>query len=53
MTLSEAANHIGDEVLYQQQEAAIITGVGTMYVFVQYANSTGAKATCAEDLTLL
>lgn len=50
MTLTEAAENIGREVIYAhpycpQPEDGVITSVATYWVFVRYGNDSNSKAT--------
>ena len=58
MTLTEAAEHIGEPVVYNchpevPSEDGVITSVGEHYVFVRYAGDLTSKATHPSHLTLL
>jgi ribosomal protein L35AE/L33A len=57
VTITEAQQHVGDGVVYQQPggrvEQGVITSVGGHWVFVRYGSDTGSKATHAANLTLL
>lgn len=56
LTLEQAAEHVGEFVLYhpvgQPVERGVITGVSSSYVFVRYGLAERGKATRASDLTL-
>ena len=56
MTLQEAREHIGDQVVYtpdhDSPEDGVITSVGERYVFVRYGFQSRGKATPAEKLRL-
>lgn len=56
MTLDEARAHAGEAVAYRAAgevaEDGVITGVGSVAVFVRYAGDRHSKATDPADLTL-
>jgi hypothetical protein len=56
MTLTEAAEHIGEPVVYTAphgaREDGVITSVGATYVFVRYGGDSHSKATAPGQLTL-
>lgn len=60
MTIDEARDHIGDEVVYHPYapdldpvEQGVITSVNDSYVYVRYVGDLASKGTAPELLTLL
>jgi hypothetical protein len=57
LTLEKASAHIDERVAYWRAgvpaEEGVITGVGTVYVYVRYGGDQHSKATNPADLTLI
>ena len=57
MTLGEARDHIGEEVIYStrpgEMEAGVVTSVSDSHVFVRYGRGPGSQATRPDCLTLM